>query len=454
MDESPVVPPVSDAAMAVYDLELRLLLTTALANNKRYTDQFGHILDDGYRLAMEKRHFRAFRRPTHTSKHDDFLVVGVVTTKLDDIGYALYADTSQASRTINSFLYGNEFVGGGILHTHAIKSPADPYRFFGVKHAIYQLLAPSLFKRREAVYLESMGSTTVDGLPALYTIRRSVDLPQYIGARGCVRMDIQFVNVFMALPSGHVRYFINMTINPHGNFPAWMSNQRSAKLYHVMSTLSQLAQIRRLIAAPTVTCIACAFHISKPGHLLRASQAPSTVTASSSAPTSKQRPPTTPSSHAALSAMVAPHVKEDYCKKCFHKARNPQAFKPPDAVLAGEFADLVPRDMYTPLASTASSTTSSKGFCTPKGMTPQLLDLFRLRASDGQLFRPTTPEGDAPSGDKLLPLEESAIEFNPDLFESLEYQRKLLADMQALLLLSSTKSSPRHATPPSSSHVA
>ncbi|KAF0757766.1 hypothetical protein AaE_004162 [Aphanomyces astaci] len=252
MDESPVVPPVSDAAMAMYDLELRLLLTTALANNKRYTDQFGHILDDGYRLAMEKRHFRAFRRPTHTSKHDDFLVVGVVTTKLDDIGYALYADTSQASRTINSFLYGNEFVGGGILHTHAIKSPADPYRFFGVKHAIYQLLAPSLFKRREAVYLESMGSTTVDGLPALYTIRRSVDLPQYIGARGCVRMDIQFVNVFMALPSGHVRYFINMTINPHGNFPAWMSNQRSAKLYHVMSTLSQLAQIRRLIAAPTV----------------------------------------------------------------------------------------------------------------------------------------------------------------------------------------------------------
>ncbi|RHY61051.1 hypothetical protein DYB30_002339 [Aphanomyces astaci] len=399
MDESPVVPPVSDAAMAMYDLELRLLLTTALANNKRYTDQFGHILDDGYRLAMEKRHFRAFRRPTHTSKHDDFLVVGVVTTKLDDIGYALYADTSQASRTINSFLYGNEFVGGGILHTHAIKSPADPYRFFGIKHSIYQLLAPSLFKRREAVYLESMGSTTVDGLPALYTIRRSVDLPQYIGARGCVRMDIQFVNVFMALPSGHVRYFINMTINPHGNFPAWMSNQRSAKLYHV-------------------TCIACAFHISKPGHLLRASQAPSTVTASSSAPTSKQRPPTTPSSHAALSVMVAPHVKEDYCKKCFHKARNPQAFKPPDAALAGEFADLVP-------------------------------------PSDGQLFRPTTPTGDAPSGDKLLPLEESAIEFNPDLFESLQYQRKLLADMQALLLLSSsTKSSPRHATPSSSSHVA
>ncbi|ETW08743.1 hypothetical protein, variant [Aphanomyces invadans] len=535
MEPAPVV---ANAVMAKHDADTQHLLNIALATNKRYTTHPGRILDDGFRVSLVERHFKSFRRPNPVSKHDDYLVLGLITTTLDEIGYALYSDTSQASRSTLSFLYGSEVVDGGIFHTHAVKTPSDPYRFLGIKHTLHHLLSPVIFKPREAVYVESMGSTVVDGQPALYMIHKSVDLPEYLGAPGCVRMDVQVVHLFVAPPSGHVHYFLTMLSDLNGNFPSWMANQRSTKLYEFMMMLNQLAQIRRLVAAPAVapttvvapksrqkccvcptvtkkwrwcrtcgeiTCTACTFHISKPGHLVRMPPTRSASTASSSAYANPRRTSAAPSG---ASKSGAYHVKEDYCKKCFLKARHPQAFQTlNENDLSGEFADFVQDegtrqtpsrstrerssgathaqlsafskynaesgDVYTPIASTASSTTSSKGFRTPQATASRNTTRTPNGTATTKYFR--TPKATSSrvvlqadvSTPRLLTLERTAsavqphrhattadandkgdvsAEFNPNLFESLEYQRKLLADMQALLV--SANSSPRQTTSP------
>ncbi|RHY25856.1 hypothetical protein DYB32_008043 [Aphanomyces invadans] len=470
MEPAPVV---ANAVMAKHDADTQHLLNIALATNKRYTTHPGRILDDGFRVSLVERHFKSFRRPNPVSKHDDYLVLGLITTTLDEIGYALYSDTSQASRSTLSFLYGSEVVDGGIFHTHAVKTPSDPYRFLGIKHTLHHLLSPVIFKPRETVYVE------------------------YLGAPGCVRMDVQVVHLFVAPPSGHVHYFLTMLSDLNGNFPSWMANQRSTKLYEFMMMLNQLAQIRRLVAAPAVaptTVVAPKYGAQDASwndrilrHLVRMPPARSASTASSSAYANPRRTSAAPSG---ASKSGAYHVKEDYCKKCFLKARHPQAFQTlNENDLSGEFADFVQGDVYTPIASTASSTTSSKGFRTPQATASRNTSRTPNGTATTQYFR--TPKATSSrvvlqadvSTPRLVTLERTgsmscfvpdkdervsaavqphrhastttadandkgdvSAEFNPNLFESLEYQRKLLADMQALLV--SANSSPRQTTSP------
>ncbi|KAF0692954.1 Aste57867_16000 [Aphanomyces stellatus] len=522
-------PPPSDATYAKMDAHhdaLQGLVEDALAANARYTAAYSTaIMDEGYRLTFEQTNFRAYRRPNAISKHDDFLVVGTTSCRLDDVGYALHAETSQATRTINSFLYGHAYVGGDVIYTASSKTSDDPFSYFGIKRGLIQLLSPALYKTRETLYLDLMGTTAdARGLPTIYTVRKSIELPHVPVARGCVRMDIEITTLYIGHPSNQVEYMIFLNANPHGNVPAFIYNQRGAQMQVVMDTLGQLAQIRRLIAAPPVdpvattssyvfivvvvvlgdviltthprsiqkcdscpsvskkwrfcrtcgqvTCKTCAFHISKPGHLLRSSPAKATAsrTDDSGVVAAAQRDSTT--------------VKEDYCKKCFHKARNPQAFKPRvlfGCDLSGEYtavgsakaerkrtpssaaqtptlpAKEYPRREPVVTTKTRSNTlstsrktrsesgdsmTSMSSSSTPQGptrilhrdfSTPREHKRLERAGSDGNLLRnPTSSLGEFEKL-KLRPLEEQNVEFNPELFESLEYQRKLLLDMQALM---------------------
>ncbi|CAK4323323.1 unnamed protein product [Aphanomyces euteiches] len=483
--------------MDAYYQEFQVIMKNAVANNARYSQNAAAIFDDGYRLAYDKPNFKSFRRPHPLSKHDDFLMMGVVNANLDDLGYALYSDNSQDTKIICSLLHGCDFIDGEVIQNHLVKDDEDPYRYFGIKHLTMQFLSSSLFKPRELLYIENMGSTVnEDGHRVIYTVLRSIRFPEFTPVPGTVRADFQMVSLYVGLPTGQVQYYTTHLFNPNGKFPAFLYNQRSARNYQTAQTFGQLGQIRRLIAAPAIeplsgvvsalqkcvvcstvskkwrwcrtcgqiTCKSCAYHIAKPGHMIRSSKPRSSSVLSMS---SASKLSTSSSSRHKAESVDTSIVQEDYCKKCFYRAKNPQAFQPQGS-LSSDFAVSHVRErersLTTPTTvptlrtkkrteseeshTTTSSTPNARP--TPKGVTLLPTEFhnprnhqhkFERAASDGKLLSRGRSSHSSPESTKLRTLEEATVEFNPDLFESLEYQRKLLADMQALMGVSQSSSS-------------
>ncbi|OQR96254.1 hypothetical protein ACHHYP_16578 [Achlya hypogyna] len=231
----------------------------ALAKAVGHREHRGYLLDDGYKMTMDKHGYQCYQRTTGNSPFEEFFIVGSCDTTLDELAYGLYTPTTHAHRIVLSLLYKYDFLDGAILQTDQSKTDDDPFRWFGVKYARVHLPLPvhTVFQPRDTVYVEQSG-TRLDstGQRTLFQVRHTIDIKSFPPFPHVVRFQYQLAFLFTELANGTVQFTIVGHLDPMGNMPAWIYNKRtSQKYYENVTIFSELAQMRRLMESPRVRSV-------------------------------------------------------------------------------------------------------------------------------------------------------------------------------------------------------
>ncbi|OQS06828.1 hypothetical protein THRCLA_01144 [Thraustotheca clavata] len=455
----------------------------AMTTASQFQQNRNIVLQQGYKMTMEKHGYQCYQRANPTSSFEEFFIVGGCDTTLDDLNYALYTTTTHSQRCVLSLLYKWDFLDGAILQTEQVKTDDDPFQWFGIKYARLHLPLPvhTVFQPRDTVYAEQSGTRyDANGNRTLFQVRHTITTPAFPPFPHIVRFYYQLAFIFTELPNGSVQFTIIGHLDPQGNMPAWIYNKRtSQKYYENVTILSEIAQMRRLMESPRVrsvrakdkttqkcatcpsfsnrwcfcrtcgqvTCMKCVVLIPQPLQNVR---------------------PMGRFSHLASTSDFNKHVghpiiKATYCKTCFTSARQRTPRLSGGTITSSSGREGVShRALSTPSifdleeATRPSSCTHASSSQMERSLAYSMeIDspLSELSSASGKVRSLSAYGWDIPSENMLrtksdptnnlvggsfdkstyLATSDPSRGFDPALFESLQYQRHLVEEMQLSL---------------------
>ncbi|TYZ69124.1 hypothetical protein PybrP1_000734 [[Pythium] brassicae (nom. inval.)] len=148
------------------------------------------------------------------------LAVGSLRGALDDVMYGLASPDASAMRLRTSYL-DDELVDGAVLLEMQGPSPAEPFRFLGIKWLVKEArgAVKRLVKSRDFVVLEYCGVLMrPSGDRIGFHLVHSVELPacRELPERGLVRAKLSSCYLYRELPGGFVDMYMTATVEPRG----------------------------------------------------------------------------------------------------------------------------------------------------------------------------------------------------------------------------------------------
>ncbi|TYZ66140.1 hypothetical protein PybrP1_006148 [[Pythium] brassicae (nom. inval.)] len=164
------------------------------------------------------------------------LMVGSIPGSLDDVLYGLSTHDS-SSILLRSIYTQDEIVDGQVVHEFEGPSPADPFRFLGIKWVMkgHQAAVSAVVAPRDALFLNSVGVISRRRSDALsscgddaataterigYFLMHSVELPHVVPSlhksHGVVRARVSSCHVFRQRRDGCVDVYMTGYVEPGG----------------------------------------------------------------------------------------------------------------------------------------------------------------------------------------------------------------------------------------------
>lgn len=160
-------------------------------------------------------------QPSH-AQLPKLLAVGSLRGSLDDVMYGIASPDASTMRLRTSYL-DDEIVDGAVLLELQGPTPAEPFRFLGIKWLVKQhrgAVAKTLVKPRDFVLLEySSVLERPSGDRIGFHLLHSVELPpcRELPDRGFVRAKLSSCYLYRELPGGFVDLYMTATLEPRGN---------------------------------------------------------------------------------------------------------------------------------------------------------------------------------------------------------------------------------------------
>jgi len=152
--------------------------TRALQNAMKCTigTRENMALSNGYRIVHDKLGYKVFARHCEKSAFHEHICVGKMHTSLEELQYALYAESTDEHRMNLAAMYDTDFCDGAILNETKCRNMKDPFEWFGVKYMKMNLRYHVLFEPREATYIEV---TFITNIPSKYQGKNLISCIQH-----------------------------------------------------------------------------------------------------------------------------------------------------------------------------------------------------------------------------------------------------------------------------------
>ncbi|TMW60154.1 hypothetical protein Poli38472_000196 [Pythium oligandrum] len=224
----------------------------ALTNRHSWYNAFTEKVRDGYEMMADRPNMKAFLRGVPNSADKNVLIRSTLeNTTLDDIVYGTYCETTFDVRCQFAHMYEENFLDGGLLHTHETRTPEDPLHFVGIKWIAFRSPAPAIVTSRDFVFFTYDGSAVdAKGQRVLFRFLRTMpmdDVPvDSSKLPPLVRGKISNIH-FYRESGNNVEAFTKAMYSNAGNMPSWVVTKTISFIYPGVENIATVGDARALM---------------------------------------------------------------------------------------------------------------------------------------------------------------------------------------------------------------
>ncbi|EQC29868.1 hypothetical protein SDRG_12413 [Saprolegnia diclina VS20] len=205
------------------------------------------IATSGWSLEDDRLGLKVYAKPMSGSSVAQYLAVGALPTTFSSLVDALYADTSNDQKILDSILLEHDFANAGVLSVLEARRKDDASAFLGLKYLKFNIAMSSA--PRDLTYVEHSGTRLNEhGARVLYVLRESVALPAVPEAKGTTRATMLASFVYTASPRGDVDVTCRWFMDP--NSSSILLNFGAAKVRQMLLRTATLPAYRRIVTRP------------------------------------------------------------------------------------------------------------------------------------------------------------------------------------------------------------
>ncbi|KDO22775.1 hypothetical protein SPRG_12202 [Saprolegnia parasitica CBS 223.65] len=205
------------------------------------------IATSGWSLEDDRLGLKVYAKPMPGSSVAQYLAIGALPTTLPSLVDALYAETSNDQKILDSILLEHDFVNAGVLSVLEARQKDDIGDFLGLKYLKFNIAMSSA--PRDLTYIEHSGTRINEqGARVLIVLRESVALSAMPEVKGTTRATMLASFVYTASPRGDVDVACRWFMDP--NSSSLLLNCGAAKVRHMLLRTATLPAYRRIVTRP------------------------------------------------------------------------------------------------------------------------------------------------------------------------------------------------------------